>query len=390
MDWNDYINWYGGTDHYKVVINESSCGLFPSTSIRLDGNTTDFVLNNIIHSCTYDIHVLAYNSDSSFVAMSDQLSFYADLPNKPDFHYITTSTVNHEDGAVDISCIIDNTAIISRYDIDRSERKSNNFLNIASVAFPNSGDMIYYHDDGVETKDHFYQYQVFPIDTCGRRVITPSLVDNIPFDTSVSQTILCQTEINTEYGEVLFPEEYTNTIWFNEYINWLGNVSQYNLYRSVNREPFVLIPLHTFYPGDSLMYVDIVSDFIDGNGRFCYYIEGIEGSGNNYGFVERSLSNVSCISQIPKLFVPSAFTPNDDEHNELFKPVTSFVSEIGYSFTIYSRTGEEIFMTNNPSKGWDGKYNGIDVQIGNYVYHVAYINGVGELTEITNKVSLIR
>ena len=102
------------------------------------------------------------------------------------------------------------------------------------------------------------------------------------------------------------------------------------------------------------------------------------------------MSNVSCISQIPKLFVPSAFTPNDDEHNELFKPVTSFVSEIGYSFTIYSRTGEEIFMTNNPSKGWDGKYNGIDVQIGNYVYHVAYINGVGELTEITNKVSLIR
>ena len=74
---------------------------------------------------------------------------------KPDFNYITTTNVDHEDGAVDISCYIDNTEIISRYEIDRSERETNNFLNITSIPFPNSGDMIYYHDIGVETKDHF-------------------------------------------------------------------------------------------------------------------------------------------------------------------------------------------------------------------------------------------
>ena len=56
------------------------------------------------------------------------------------------------------------------------------------------------------------------------------------------------------------------------------------------------------------------------------------------------MSNVSCVSQTPKLFVPNTFTPNDDEHNELFKPVTdAFVSEEGYKFSIYSRNGEEIF-----------------------------------------------
>jgi gliding motility-associated-like protein len=251
--------------------------------------------------------------------------------------------------------------------------------------------MIYYHDVGVETKDHFYQYHVFPVDTCGRRVLSPpDPSDSFPFDTSVSQTILCEVEINTDYGNTLFPEEYTNTIWFNNYIEWLGDVSHYNLYRSVNREPYVLIPLHTFYPGDSLIYVDLVSDFLDGNGRFCYYVEGVEGSGNNLGFMEKSLSNITCISQIPKLFVSNTFTPNDDEHNELFKPVTAFVSEEGYSFTIYSRTGEEIFTTNDPTKGWDGKYQGKDAQVGNYVYHVKYINGIGELTEKTDLVSLVR
>ena len=388
LDWNDYINWSGGTDHYEIVVNESTCGIDPSQTIRLEGDVTDFVLD-IIHSCTYNIYILAYNSDSTYVAMSDLIIFYADLPKKPDFNYITTTTVDHEDGAVDISCYIDNTAIITKYEIDRSERETNNFLNIASIPFPNSGDMIYYHDIGVETKDHFYQYHVFPVDTCGRRVSTP-IAPLLAIDTSVSQTILCEVEINTDYGNILFEEQYTNTIWFNNYIDWLGGVSQYNIYRSVNRDPYILIPLHTFYPGDSLIYVDLVTKFVDGNGRFCYYIEAVEGNGNDFGFTERSLSNIACVSQTPKLFVPNIFTPNDDEHNELFRPVTAFVSEEGYSFTIYSRGGEKIFTTNNPTKGWDGKCKGKDAQIGNYVYHVEYINGVGEFTEKTSVFRLLR
>ena len=389
MDWNDYINWSGGTDHYEVVINESTCGIDPRTMIRLEGDVSDLVLENIIDSCTYNIYILAYNSDSTYVAMSDLITFYADLPKLPDFNYITTTIVDHDDGAVDISCYIDNTAIIDKYEIDRSERETNNFLNITSIPFPNSGDMIYYHDTDVSTKDHFYQYHIFPVDTCGRRVSTP-IAPLLAIDTSVSQTILCEVEINTDYGNILFEEQYTNTIWFNNYIDWLGGVSQYNIYRSVNRDPYILIPLHTFYPGDSLIYVDLVTKFVDGNGRFCYYIEAVEGNGNDFGFTERSLSNIACVSQTPNLFVPNIFTPNDDEHNELFRPVTAFVSEEGYSFTIYSRGGEEVFTTNNPTKGWDGKYKGKDAQIGNYVYHVEYINGVGEFTEKTSVFRLLR
>ena len=389
MNWNDYINWSGGTDHYNIIINETTCGIDPRNSIRLNSSTTEYLLENIINSCTYEIVIMAYNSDSTYIAVSDQISFLADLPKKPDFNYITTTSVNHEDGAVDISCYIDNTAIVLKYEIDRSERETENFQTVGTVLFPNSGDMIYYHDEGVETKDHFYQYHVFPIDTCGRRVSSP-IVPLWVIDTSLSQTILCEAEINTDYANLVYPEDYTNTVYFNNYIDWLGDVSHYNLYRSVNREPFVLIPIHTFYPGDSLIFIDLVSEFFDGNGRFCYYIEAVEGGSNDFGFSERSLSNIVCVSQTPKLFVPNTFTPNDDEHNELFKPITAFVSDVGYSFSIYSSSGEEIFTTNQPSKGWDGIYKGKPAQVDNYVYHVKYINGVGEITEKTDVVSLVR
>ena len=140
-----------------------------------------------------------------------------------------------------------------------------------------------------------------------------------------------------------------------------------------------------------MQFIDIVTDYGDGNGRFCYYIEALEGNATPYGPVlEGSFSNISCISQTPIIFIPSVFTPNGDEHNEVFHPVTYFVSDEGYSFTIYSRNGEEIFTTNNPLKGWDGTFNSNIVQDGNYVYHLQYINGVGDLTEKTDIITLVR
>ena len=388
MDWNDYINWDGGVDHYNIQILETTCGVDPRTTIRLNSLQTDFLLEDVIDSCTYEITILAYNFDSTYVANSDVVTFFADLPKKPDFNYITTSTVNHDDGGIDISCYIDNSAVISAFEIDRSILNNDNFVNIVSIPFPNNSDVIYFHDNDVETQLNSYQYQIFPIDTCNKRISTPSVIGFN--DTSISTSILLETEINTDYGAIIYPDEYTNTLSFNSYNKWLGGISYYNLYRSVNREPFVLIPIHTFYPGDSLSFVDLVSDFVDGNGRFCYYIEAVEDNGNQHGFSERSLSNISCVSQTPKLFVPNTFTPNDDEHNELFKPVTSFVSEVGYTFSIYTRNGQLIFLTSDPNKGWDGTYDRLPVQNGDYVYYIEYIDGVGQIIQKTGVVSLIR
>ena len=90
------------------------------------------------------------------------------------------------------------------------------------------------------------------------------------------------------------------------------------------------------------------------------------------------------------IFIPSVFTPNGDEHNDVFYPISFFVDEIGYSFTIYNRHGTEIFHTSNPKKGWDGTYLGNQVQNGNYIYHLQYINGIGKLTEKTDVITLVR
>ena len=396
LDWNDYINWAGGTHHYNVLISETDAnGNVINTIFRLQ-TATELVIQNISSIATYNIVVEAYNNDSTYKAVSNVLNFNIALANKPLFNYIEYASVNHDDGSVDLSCIVDLSAEIDRYDVYRSLRQDDNFSKIGEVNFSASSP-IYFNDKNVLTNDYFYQYEIYPVDTCGQTLYPPPY--NLPAylnDTSFAQTILLQAEINIDYSQVSsLKSEYTNTLVFNEYDKWLGDVSEYRLYRSVNSEPFNLLPIYVWdrvnQPNKELKYIDVVTSFGDGNGRFCYYIEAIEGTATPYGPVlEGSLSNIVCISQTPIIFVPNTFTPNGDEHNEVFRPVTYFVSEEGYSFSIYNRAGEKIFETDSPQKGWDGSYKGAQVQNGNYVYHLQFLNDLGNLTEKTDVINLVR
>lgn len=207
---------------------------------------------------------------------------------------------------------------------------------------------------------------------------------------------MLQVEINLQDSANSSLERvYTNTITFNEYETWLGSVSEYRLYRSTNSEVFTLLPLYVWdrfnNPDEELLYIDNVTEYGDGNGKFCYYVEAIEGNLTPY---EPALcgvfSNIECVSQTPIIFIPSIFTPNGDEHNEVFRPITRYVSDIEYSFTVYNREGILIYSTNDPQKGWDGTYLGSQVQDGNYVYHLQHIDEVGDLTVKTDVVTLVR
>lgn len=71
------------------------------------------------------------------------------------------------------------------------------------------------------------------------------------------------------------------------------------------------------------------------------------------------------------LFIPNSFTPNNDEKNEWFKPVICPQLDL-YSFKIFNRWGQEIFSTEDPAKGWNGKHGDVDVPMGTYSYVVHY------------------
>lgn len=72
-------------------------------------------------------------------------------------------------------------------------------------------------------------------------------------------------------------------------------------------------------------------------------------------------------------YIPTAFTPDGDEHNNVFLPIfTSGFDPQNYSFVVYNRWGEVMFESKNSLFGWDGTYNGEICKEGTYIWTIWY------------------
>jgi gliding motility-associated-like protein len=67
------------------------------------------------------------------------------------------------------------------------------------------------------------------------------------------------------------------------------------------------------------------------------------------------------------IWIPSAFTPNGDGRNDIFM-IFGNVKSKDFTFEIYNRWGELIFLSQDPKLGWDGRYKGKFVQDDLYLY----------------------
>lgn len=54
------------------------------------------------------------------------------------------------------------------------------------------------------------------------------------------------------------------------------------------------------------------------------------------------------------IYVANAFTPNDDDRNEVFLPSVIGVEPSYYEFMVFDRWGLLVFSTNDPAEGWNG------------------------------------
>src|SRR5690606_16448342 len=57
------------------------------------------------------------------------------------------------------------------------------------------------------------------------------------------------------------------------------------------------------------------------------------------------------------LFVPKAWTPNGDGHNDKLFPIPVNIRELKY-FRVFNRWGQLVFETNVLREGWDGIFKG--------------------------------
>ena len=75
------------------------------------------------------------------------------------------------------------------------------------------------------------------------------------------------------------------------------------------------------------------------------------------------------------MYIPTAFSPNSDGHNDIFVPLSNIKGMQILDLLIYNRWGEKVFEAqnfapNDSSKGWNGYFKGEPAQVDNYVYYI--------------------
>lgn len=95
------------------------------------------------------------------------------------------------------------------------------------------------------------------------------------------------------------------------------------------------------------------------------------------------------VFSVADIFVPNAFTPNGDGHNDVLRAIPVSMREFRY-LTIFNRWGQRVFTTTNVGIGWDGSFNGGPAPTGVYVWMVAGVDYTGRVVEKKGTVMLIR
>lgn len=110
----------------------------------------------------------------------------------------------------------------------------------------------------------------------------------------------------------------------------------------------------TFGDGDSSNLENPVHDYtwVEPNSYEVMLVESTV-----HGCADTAYATV-VIDDIFLIYVPNAFTPNNDGNNDVFLPVLSGTSPEGYTLYIYDRWGQIIFESNAPGEGWNGTVKG--------------------------------
>jgi len=100
-----------------------------------------------------------------------------------------------------------------------------------------------------------------------------------------------------------------------------------------------------------------------------YWVEVSDGNCSSRDTITVSFHPCDSASTDPVyLFIPNAFSPNNDGLNDEFKAMAS--ENIDFEMFIFNKWGQLLFESNDIKTGWDGKFKGKNCTNYNYIWYV--------------------
>lgn len=95
------------------------------------------------------------------------------------------------------------------------------------------------------------------------------------------------------------------------------------------------------------------------------------------------------VDQVGRILIPSAFSPNGDGTNDIFKIENLQFQKVDV-FTIHDRWGKEVYRGGLNHNGWDGTFNGSPMPLGTYFYFIQLQYPDGRTKSFKGDVTLVR
>lgn len=353
LNWSPYSGW-SLVKAYEIFRRNSN-GVYVKLA-EVDGNTTSYVDFGLCNE-EYFYYVQALHPKESFISKSCMVSSRPLYAYNPSLSSIKVVSVEQEN---EIS-VKWNASRFSEFQKFKITKYESSRANKVETLYTRDTFLL---DDDVLSNEFSYIYEVQELDRCG-------------YENSVQR----------EGKSILLTGTYTdksNLSW-TPYQNWQDGVNEYTIDVDVagSFQPVEKVPGKLTQYSDRKYYSNIL-------GEYCYRVV----ASNNVA--DTSYSNVVCVSGDPKVYIPTAFTPNGDGLNDDFHPVSRFIlfGKIGkiesYLFEVYTRWGEKIVETTDVNYAWDGRYSGENCQAGAYVFKLRIMGVNGKWIHKSGTVTLVR
>jgi gliding motility-associated-like protein len=159
------------------------------------------------------------------------------------------------------------------------------------------------------------------------------------------------------------PQYHFDLKW-QDYASWAGAVDYWTVERQYESKPWTMIVSNA--KNRQARDANLDYDW----GGYWYRVTAHEFSSNSNRKPYSSQSNWIYLYQPPELWVPSAFTENEDRINDVWGTVPVFVKN--YHMRVYDRWGGKIWDCENKKQQWDGKINGKTAPDGVYAWYVVF------------------
>ncbi len=159
------------------------------------------------------------------------------------------------------------------------------------------------------------------------------------------------------------PQYHFDLSW-QDYLSWSGAVDYWTIERQYASNPWSIIASNV--KNRQARDANLDYDW----GGYWYRVTAHEFAASASRKPYSSQSNWIYLYQPPELWVPNAFTENEDRINDVWGTVPVFVRN--YNMRVYDRWGGKIWESQNKKQQWDGKINGKTAPDGVYAWYVIF------------------